>query len=332
MAEVGAAPRFVDAFGRIVRKLRISVTDRCNLRCVYCMPEDAAWLPKEEILTFEEIERVARVCVAYGVRKIRLTGGEPLARRGLEKLIERLAGIDGLQSLAMTTNAYYLRGRADALRQAGLQSLNISLDTLRPDRFALLARRGGFESVMDGIEAALEAGFPVKINMVVMKGFNDDEVPDFLRWGRRRGVVVRFIEFMPLDGDRIWNADLVATAEEILQAARKVADFEEAGGDGRDPARLYRYADGGGEFGIIASVSRPFCGACDRIRLTADGKIRNCLFANRETDLKPILRGGADDKELAGAIAADVAVKWAGHLINRPGFVQPERAMHAIGG
>lgn len=322
---------WVDTYGRTVRKLRISVTDRCNFRCTYCMPEHPDWLPKSEVLTFEEIVRVARICIQRGVEKIRLTGGEPLVRREVEQLVAMLRGLPGLRGLSMTTNGVYLPQKAVALRNAGLDSLNISLDTLRPDRFAALARRDAFDDVLKGIDAAQQAGFPVKVNQVVMRGLNDDEIGDFITWGRERGVTVRFIEFMPLDGDRRWNESLVVTADEILTAAAKVATCEPVHNDPTDPARLYRLA-GGGEFGIIASVSRPFCGACDRVRLTADGKIRNCLFALRETDLKPLLREGASDAEVAAAIETDVRAKWAGHLIRHDSFRQPERPMNAIGG
>ena len=325
----------VDRFGRVVRKLRISVTDQCNFRCVYCMPAGPVdWLPRSALLTFEEMARVARICVAMGVDKIRLTGGEPLARRDLERLVALLAAIPGLRSLSMTTNAYFLPAKATALRAAGLQSLNISLDTLRRERFAELTRRDYFPRVMEGIEAARQAGFhPIKINAVVVRGVNDDEIPDFGRWAAETGFVVRFIEFMPLDGDRRWTRERVVTADEILARLQELGPVEAVDNDPSDPAREYRLGNGA-VIGIIPTVSRPFCRHCDRIRLTADGRLRNCLFALREheRDLRALLRQGADDEEVAQAIAEAVWVKWEGHLINRPGFRRPERAMYAIGG
>ncbi|MDI3297988.1 MAG: GTP 3',8-cyclase MoaA [Bacillota bacterium] len=324
-------PELVDRFGRVVRKLRISVTDRCNFRCQYCMPsENVRWLPRSEILTFEEIARLARVAVGLGVQRVRLTGGEPLARPEMEVLVEQLAAIEGLRDLSMTTNGYFLPEKAEALRRAGLGSLNISLDSLRRDRFAELTRRDTFERVLEGIRAALAAGFPVKINTVLMRGINEDEVTDFIEWGRQMGVRVRFIEFMPLDGDRRWSRERVVTADEILAEAAKLGPVESVEADPHQPARAYRVA--GVEFGIIASVSRPFCHQCDRIRLTADGKIRNCLFALEETDLRGPLRSGADDEALAAVMRGAVWSKWEGHLINRQDFRQPERAMYAIGG
>lgn len=323
----------MDRFGRVVRKLRISVTDQCNFRCVYCMPAGPVqWLPRDELLTFEEIARVARLCVAMGVEKIRLTGGEPLARRQVERLVEMLAAIPGLRSLSMTSNGYFLPHKARALKEAGLQSVNISLDTLRPERFAAITRRDYFHRVWAGIEAAREAGFsPIKVNAVVMRGINDDEILDFALWAGRCGVVVRFIEFMPLDGDERWSRERVVEADEILARLAPLGPVEPLHNDPSDPAREYRLANGA-VIGIIPTVSRPFCRFCDRIRLTADGKIRNCLFALEEPDLRPLLRGGAGDDEVAEFIRQAVWVKWEGHLINRPDFRRPARAMYAIGG
>ena len=323
----------VDRFGRVVRKLRISVTDQCNFRCIYCMPAGPIdWLPRSELLTFEEIARVARICVGMGVEKIRLTGGEPLARREVERLVALLAAIPALQSLSMTTNGYFLPQKAKALRAAGLQSLNISLDTLRPERFLTLTRRDYFGRVMEGIEAAREAGFsPIKVNAVVIRGINDDEIPDFARWAAQTGFIVRFIEFMPLDGDRLWSRERVVTADEILRRLQELGPVEPLGNDPSEPAREYRLTNGA-VIGIIPTVSRPFCRFCDRIRLTADGRLRNCLFALQEHDLKGLLRGGASDEAIARAIEDAVWAKWEGHLIDRPEFQRPERAMYAIGG
>lgn len=323
----------VDTFGRRARKLRISVTDRCNFRCVYCMPEDVVFKDRSEILTFAEIERVARVAVDLGIEQIRLTGGEPMARRDIEQLIEPLVNIEGLRAVNMTTNGYFLPGKAEALKQAGLQGINISLDTLDRDRFVLLTRRDYLQKVMDGIDAALAAElFPIKLNMVVMRGYNDDEIEQFVEFARERPIAVRFIEFMPLDNGGVWNNDLVVPAQEILDRAHAVAALEPVVHDASDPARRHRFVDGTGEIGVIASVTEPFCAHCDRIRLTADGKIRNCLFGLDEYDVMHILRSGGSDEDIAAVFHEAVHNKWAGHLINQEGFVQPERTMHAIGG
>ncbi|HEY8449777.1 MAG TPA: GTP 3',8-cyclase MoaA, partial [Bacillota bacterium] len=249
-----------DRFGRVVRKLRISVTDRCNFRCIYCMPEDVTFLPGDEILTFDEIERVVRIVAPLGVAKLRLTGGEPLLRPGLPDLIARLRRVPGIRSLSLTTNGFFLAEQARALHEAGLDGVNISLDTLDPDRFRQIARRGGLERVLAGIAAARAAGLrPIKINCVAMRGVNEGEIEAFLHWARREEVVVRLIEFMPLDGDNIWERGLVLTAAEILAIAEGVGPVEPLDNPPSDPARLYRFRDGKGTFGIIASVSEPFC-------------------------------------------------------------------------
>ena len=323
----------VDPFGRTVRDLRISVTDRCNLRCRYCMPaEGMAWLPRADLLSFEEIERVARVCVErFGFDGIRLTGGEPTVRAGLPVLVEKLAAL-GVE-MSLTTNGTTLGLLAEDLRAAGLNRVNISCDSLRPERFLAMTRRDALHQVLDGIEAAKRAGFsPVKVNCVLMRGVNDDEVVDFATFGRRHGVVVRFLEFMPLDADGAWTGDGVVPAEEIVAAVDAVYPLEAVEVRGSQPAERFRYRDGGGEIGVIASVTRSFCGSCDRVRLTAEGMFRNCLFAVRETDLRAVLRGGGSDDDLAAAIAADVATKWAGHSIGQVHFVRPARSMSQIGG
>lgn len=324
----------VDQFGRQVRKLRVSLTDRCNFRCVYCMPEDAEFLPASELLTFAEIERVVRVCARLGVERVRLTGGEPLLRPGAAELVARLKAVPGLRSVSLTTNGFYLAEHAEALAAAGLDGVNVSLDTLDRDRFRQLARRDFLDRVLQGIAAAVAAGLrPVKVNCVVLRGVNEGSVEDLLAWARDLdwAVTVRFIEFMPLDGESRWEWDLVYTAKEILERARALGEVEALPWDGTDPARRYRFADGG-EFGVIASVSRPFCAGCDRIRLTAEGKVRNCLFALVEHDLRPVLRGGGSDADLERELRRAVWQKWAGHRILRPGFVKPERAMYRIGG
>jgi GTP 3',8-cyclase len=322
----------VDGYGRVHRDLRISVTDRCNFRCTYCMPaEGMRWLPRDEVLTFEEIERIARVCVErYGVDSIRLTGGEPTVRAHLPVLVGKLAalGVD----LALTTNGATLRLVVGDLVGAGLRRVNVSLDTLRRDRFITLTRRDELANVLDGIDAALEAGLdPVKVNAVVMRGVNDDEVLDLAEFGRERGVVVRFIEWMPLDADGRWESDAVVSQDEILAAIDAVHPVEPIV-RGHEPAERFAYRDGRGEVGVIPSVTRPFCGSCDRIRLTADGQLRSCLFAVDEVDLRAVVRGGASDDEVAAAVQRCVAGKWAGHMIGQVQFVRPRRSMSQIGG
>ena len=296
------------------------------------MPADPEWLPKAEILSFEEIARIARVSVGRGVRKIRLTGGEPLVRRDLDRLVRMLVPIPGLESLGMTTNGCFLEEQAGALYAAGLRSLNVSLDTLDRERFRRMARIDGLEKTLRGIDAAARAGFRIRLNAVVMREENEDEIPALCRYGRERGFPVRFIEFMPLDGDRTWTRARVVPETEILERAAAVAPLVPQPTDPASPARRWTFADGVGEIGVIASVTRPFCGACDRIRITADGKFRTCLFATGETDLKGAMRGGATDEEIGALLAGAVREKWEGHAINTAGFVQPERAMNAIGG
>ncbi len=323
----------VDPFGRTVRDLRISVTDRCNLRCRYCMPEDGMeWLPRSDLLTFEEIERVARVCVErFGFDGIRLTGGEPTVRAGLPVLVGKLAAL-GVE-LSLTTNGTTLGLLAADLKAAGLDRVNISCDSLRPERFAAMTRRDALHQVLDGIQAARGAGFaPVKVNCVLMRGQNDDEIVDFATFGRQNGVVVRFLEFMPLDADGAWTGQTVVAADEIVATVDAVYPLEPVDVRGSQPAERFRYRDGRGEIGVIASVTRSFCGSCDRVRLTAEGMFRNCLFAVRETDLRAILRGGGSDDDLAAAVAADVGTKWAGHSIGQVHFVRPARSMSQIGG
>ncbi len=326
-----AAP-LVDPHGRVVRDLRISVTDRCNFRCSYCMPaEGMVWLPRTDVLSFEEIERVARVCVErFGFDGIRITGGEPTVRAHLPVLVEKLArlGVD----LAMTTNGATLRLLADDLRRAGLRRLNISCDSLRADRFLQLTRRDALDKVLDGIAAAQEAGFEqVKVNIVMIRGINDDEAVDFARFGREHGVQPRFIEFMPLDAEGAWSMEQVVPADEIIEAINAEFPIEPVV-HGAEPAQRYRYLDGGGEFGVIPSVTHAFCGNCDRVRITAEGQFRSCLFALRERDLRAVLRGGGSDDDLAAAIAEEVGTKWAGHAIGQVNFIRPARSMSQIGG
>jgi cyclic pyranopterin phosphate synthase len=324
----------IDTFGRKHNNLRISVTDRCNLRCTYCMPEEVVFMDRAELLTFEEIAHFVRVAVPLGIDKIRLTGGEPLMRRDVPKLVALIAAIPGVKDVGLTTNGILLAEQAQALYDAGLRRINISLDTLNPDRFRQLARRDGLDRVLDGIAAAKRAGFdPVKVNAVSIRGITEHEVSPLARYARENGLEMRFIEYMPI-GAEAWERDKVYFADEILEQLRR--EFgplaPAADGDPRAPAQEWVYADGGGRVGIIASVSRPFCLSCNRIRLTADGKLRNCLFALTEVDVKRHLRETHDDAALAEAIRRNVADKWEGHEINTARFIKPLRTMHAIGG
>jgi cyclic pyranopterin phosphate synthase len=340
----------VDGFGRVHRDLRISVTDRCNFRCTYCMPaEGLPWLPRQDLLTYEELTRIARVCVErFGFDGIRLTGGEPTVRAHLPVLVEQLSalGVD----LSLTTNGATLRLLADDLAAAGLRRINISLDSLRRDRFLEITRRDELDRVLDGIDAALEAGLsPVKLNVVVMRGVNDDELVDFAAFGRDKGVHVRFIEFMPLDAQQEWTNDAVVTQDEIVRTIDAAFPLEVVPESvrGSDPAARWRYTDGGGtdgggtngggthggsDIGVIPSVTHAFCESCDRVRLTAEGSLRHCLFATREMDLRTLLRGRASDDDLAAAIRAEVGAKWAGHQINQVHFIRPAKSMSQIGG
>ena len=326
----------IDPFDRQVKDLRISITDRCNFRCTYCMPEEGMqWLAREELLTYEEQARVAGVCVErFGFEAIRITGGEPTVRAHLPRLIGMLAplGVD----LAMTTNGTKLAEMAHDLAAAGLRRINVSLDSLRPDVFFEITRRDELHRVIGGIDAALDAGLdPVKVNCVVIRGVNDDEVVDLAAFGRDRGVGMRFIEFMPLDAGGAWTQEAVVPAQEILDRIDAVfpLDTERVPGSGHvQPAALHRYADGRGDVGVIASVTEPFCESCDRVRMTAEGKLRTCLFALEEFDLRAILRQGGSDDDLAAEIERAVGTKWAGHRIGQVNFVRPGRSMSQIGG
>jgi len=325
----------IDTQGRVVRDLRISVTDRCNLRCVYCMPaEGMPWLPKEQILTYEEITRFARVSLELGVHGVRLTGGEPTVRADLPSLVRMLDELRPGLDLSLTTNGLKLEAMADELKAAGLRRVNVSLDTLDRARFHAIARRDRLHDVLAGLEAARRVGFhPIKVNAVLMRGFNQDEAVPLAAWGREQGYEVRFIEWMPLDFQHGWARDKLVPASEILEQIGAAFPLEPARvTDPSAPATLYRYRDGGGTVGVIASVTVPFCGHCDRIRLTADGQIRTCLFALKEYDFRAALRGGASDEEIADLLRAAVWRKQPGHLINSPFYRQPERGMSAIGG
>jgi GTP 3',8-cyclase len=325
----------VDSWGRAHNNLRISVTDRCNIRCVYCMPEEVRFQPREALLTFEEIERVVRVAVPLGIDKVRLTGGEPLVRRDLPKLVEKLVPIPGLADVGLTTNGILLARLAQTLRNAGLKRINISIDTLDPVRFERLTRRPGLEQVIEGILAAKDAGFdPVKINAVAIRGQTEEDVVPLAHFARQHGLELRFIEYMPLDAGHAWERRKVLFADDIIELIERgigplVGVLDP---DPRAPAVDYDYADGQGRVGIIASVSRPFCTSCNRLRLTSDGKLRNCLFSLEESDLKGLLRGGGTDAQIGQTIRDCVASKWEGHEINTSRFIQPERLMHSIGG
>ena len=326
----------IDTFDRVHDNLRISVTDRCNIRCFYCMPEDnVEYAPREEILSFEEIERFVRVAVSLGVNKIRITGGEPLVRKDLAVLIRKLCEIPGVKDLALTTNGVLLARQAEALYEAGLRRLNVHLDTLDRERFRQITRRDELPKVLEGLDAAQKAGFgPIKINAVAVKNLVEPDIVPLARFGRELGYEIRYIEFMPLDSQGLWSRDNVLSAGEIIETlSREISPLVEIPDrDPRAPATEYRYADGRGTVGFIASVTRPFCLNCNRIRLTADGKLRYCLFAIDETDVRGLLRKGAPDEEIAETISANVRQKWIGHEINTTKFVAPPRPMYAIGG
>jgi cyclic pyranopterin phosphate synthase len=328
-----------DAYGRVATDLRVSLTDRCNLRCSYCMPpEGLDWLPGAEVLTDEEIVRLITIGVQrLGIRTVRLTGGEPLLRKNLELLVADISALSPAPEIALTTNGIGLATRAEKLAAAGLRRINVSLDTLDPDTFTKISRRRRLPDVLAGIAAAREAGLqPVKINTVLLRGVNDHETFDLLQWAMAEQVQLRFIEQMPLDPQHGWKRDEMITAAEIKQRLAEhvelLEDPEDALTRGSAPAELYRVAGTDYSVGIIASVTQPFCGACDRVRLTADGQVRNCLFARTESDLRTPLRNGASDAELAALWVVAVAGKKPGHGINDPSFLQPDRPMSAIGG
>lgn len=328
----------VDTFGRAHRDLRISLTDHCNLRCTYCMPaEGVPWLPRDELLSPAELMRVVRVGLQLGITEVRLTGGEPLLRPDVVEVVARIAALstaDGKRpEVSLTTNGIGLARLAEPLVDAGLSRVNISLDTLRADRFLKLTRRDRLADVLAGIAAAASAGLtPVKINSLLMRGVNDDEVVDLVRWATAAGHELRFIEHMPLDAGHTWNRAGMITGEEILTQLGQAFRLTALPGRGAAPAERWQVDDGPGTVGVIASVTRPFCGDCDRLRLTADGQLRNCLFAREESDLRTPLRAGASDDELGEVFVACLQRKLPGHGINEPGFLQPQRPMSAIGG
>jgi len=332
--ETGFCMTLRDKFGRAITDLRISVTDRCNFRCVYCRSADPEnYRDHDEILTWAELDRLARVFVGLGIRKVRVTGGEPLVRDGVEDYIGRLAGL-GIEDLSITTNGHLLAERIDRLVAEGLRRVNISLDSLDPLKFEKITRTKSFETVMRGIDAVQASRLaPVKVNAVLVRGINDDEVEAFAEFARERGLTMRFIEFMPLDADHHWNRNLVVPAAEIYKRIHARWPLAQIPHERSETARKYRFVDGApGEIGLIAPVTQPFCGHCSRIRLTADGKLRTCLFSKDDHDLKGLLREGASDQELVQFIRSVVNEKEEGHRINEPDFAPPSRTMVYIGG
>jgi len=327
----------VDSYGRRIKSMRISVTDKCNFRCTYCMPaEGLPWLKKAEILSFEEIVRIARIAVSLGIEQIRLTGGEPLVRRDLPELVRQLHTIEGLRSLSITTNGILLKQQARALAEAGLTRINVSLDSLQREKFAKLTRRDQLDRVLEGLEELQKypSIHPVKINAVAVRGFSEDEVLDFVRFARDKAYVMRWIEFMPLDADQLWRKEDILTGGEIksiIEAAYGPL-VPITSSNPSETARRYTFSDGIGEVGFINPVSEPFCASCDRIRLTADGQLRTCLFATEETDLRAILRSGADDEVVAATIRQAVWHKELKHYIGDKRFKRANRSMSMIGG
>ncbi len=328
-------PQLTDGMGRTIVNLRISVTDRCNFRCTYCMPADnVEFMDREKLLTFEEITRVVQVVSKMGIYRLRLTGGEPLLRKSLPVLVEMLAGVEGIEDIAMTTNAFFLKQQARALKDAGLKRVNISLDALDQDKFTEVNRRDCLTPVLEGIAAARAVGFnSIKINAVAVKSFSESEIIKLVDMGRAQDLEIRFIEFMPLDADKIWERDKVLFGHEIVDIINKtyplepIQDSLEIG-----PASEYNFVDGKGKIGIITAVSNPFCDYCNRIRMTADGKLRTCLFSTNEHNLKELIRGGASDEDIEKKIREALVIKEPGHKINLDEFERPTRAMHAIGG
>jgi cyclic pyranopterin phosphate synthase len=345
----------VDSHGRVMRDLRISVTDRCNFRCLYCLPETEAafnfyrgrwatlpnpapithqWAPRSKILTFEEIERFVRVAARLGIEKIRLTGGEPLLRQELEKLVGLLARIEGIRDLAITTNGFHFQEKAVAMRDAGLRRVSFSLDSLDRANFIKMTGRDGLGEVLAGIRLAQELELhPVKVNAVIIKGVNDHEIEELAEFGHRQNLSFRFIEFMPLDSARGWLKEMVVPGREILRRVEARLELKPvASANAAETARRWTFAEGRGELGIIAPVSEPFCGHCNRLRLTADGQLRTCLFSTTEHDFRAVLRNGVTDKELADRLREVVMQKEARHHIGEPEFVPPSRSMSCIGG
>jgi GTP 3',8-cyclase len=328
-------PQLVDGMGRTIVNLRISVTDRCNFRCTYCMPADNVdFMDRSKLLSFEELTRIATLVSKMGINRLRLTGGEPLMRKDLPVLIKMLSEVEGIDDIAMTTNAFFLKEHAKSLKDAGLKRLNVSLDALDPEKFKHVNRRDCLQQVLDGLQEAAQVGFKsIKINAVAMKNFSETEILSLVDMGRSDGFEVRFIEFMPLDSDQAWERDKVLFGHEIVDLIRKKHDLVPIDNSLEiGPASEYNFADGKGKIGIITAVSNPFCDHCNRIRMTADGKLRTCLFSADETNLKELIRSGASDATIIETIQQAVLIKEPGHKINLDDFERPQRAMHAIGG
>ncbi|MFC1729435.1 GTP 3',8-cyclase MoaA [candidate division KSB1 bacterium] len=324
-----------DNYGRSIISLRVSVTDRCNFSCSYCMPENnVEWFPHEEILTYEELIRLVKIFAGLGIRKVKVTGGEPTMRRDLHLFIGQLYTIAGIQDISLTTNGYFLDTQARLLEDAGLSRITVSLDSLKEDRFNYIVRRSIFKKIYNNILSLRQTSLkPVKINAVVIRGFNDDEVLDFIRFAQETGFIIRFIEFMPLDGDGQWSKDQVVPLEEMLATVRSRYELVKIGDTGPDsPSERYRLTDGTAEIGFIPTVSNPFCMHCGRIRITADGHLRTCLFSHHETDCKSLIRGSADDDEIREVVRNALVNKEEGHIISRKEFKQPSRRMYQIGG
>ncbi len=336
VAGTSTSSRLTDTFGRVITNVRISVTDRCNFRCRYCMPEEGmTWLRRDDLLTYEEIARLAAVLAGLGVSHIRLTGGEPLMRKDLSSLVRMIRAVSDIKDIALTTNGYFLAEQIDALVDAGIDRINVSMDSLDRATFSKMARREYFDRVWEGVQSAVRRGVgPIKINTVLIRGMNDHEIPHFVKLARTSSLVVRFIEFMPIGRDDGWSPQSVISTAEIRKAIADLGlpELLPVNGHGIQPADAYRFADGVGEVGFISSVSDPFCSSCNRIRLTSDGKLRTCLFSQTEHDLRSLLRGGASDDEIRRLVIGAVHRKEEGHLINRPGFVRPDRTMSQIGG
>ena len=325
----------IDSFGRVHTSLRISVTDRCNIRCFYCMPEKVRFLPRAEILTYEEIERLVRVVAQMGVNKLRVTGGEPLVRTELPRLIEMLASVPGIRDIALTTNGILLAEQAQALKDAGLRRINISLDGLSEETFRKISRREGLDRVLDGIFSAQRAGFEkIRLNAVAIRGITEVEVVPLGRFARQHRLEMRFIEFMPLDAENNWQTEQVLSGKEIREIleAKFGPLIPLARDDLSQTAVDYQFADGAGRIGFINPVTQPFCGNCNRLRITAEGKIRNCLFSTEEWDVRELLRGGGTDDQIAQTVQQAVHAKKSGHGIDTDEFIKPERAMYQIGG
>jgi GTP 3',8-cyclase len=345
----------IDSHGRTLRDLRVSLTDRCNFRCLYCLPETEAalnfyqghwahlpeskpivqqWMPRQDLLSFEEIERVVRIFVGLGIEKIRLTGGEPLLRQGMEHLVKRLAPIPGIRDLAMTTNGFLFQQKARALREAGLHRVSFSLDSLERENFKKITGRDGLAALLESLDLARQLGFePLKVNAVIIKGLNDHEVEALADFAHQKALVMRFIEFMPLDSARAWLKELVVPGRELLQRLQRRFELKPVSDTNvSSTAKRWAFPDGRGEVGVIAPVSEPFCGHCNRIRLTADGKVRTCLFSVTEHDLRAVLRAGATDEQIEGWLHGVVYQKEARHHIGEPDFVPASRSMSCIGG